>query len=98
MPLNIGGKVPFQLRKRIKDKYGEDYQVAVIGPGGENLVPFASINHDYGRQAGRGGVGAVMGSKKLKAIVVHGTKAIPVADPGRVQESRTGFIQSLQTG
>jgi aldehyde:ferredoxin oxidoreductase len=75
------GHGTISVEKSIKDKYGEDYQVAVIGPGGENLVPFASINHDYGRQAGRGGVGAVMGSKKLKAIVVHGTKAIPVADP-----------------
>ena len=72
--------------------------MAVIGPGGENLVPFASINHDYGRQAGRGGVGTVMGSKKLKAIVVHGTKSIPVADTGRLSKSRHGIIQGLQRG
>jgi aldehyde:ferredoxin oxidoreductase len=43
-------------------------------------VAYASINHDYGRQAGRGGVGAVMGSKRVKAIVIRGTKSIPVAD------------------
>ena len=52
----------------------------MIGPGGENGVSFACINHDYGRQAGRGGVGTVMGVKKVKAIVLHGTKSIPVAD------------------
>jgi len=81
------GQGTISVEKSIKDKYGEDYQVAVIGPGGENLVPFASINHDYGRQAGRGGVGAVMGSKKLKAIAVHGTKAIPVADTQGYQKA-----------
>jgi aldehyde:ferredoxin oxidoreductase len=74
------GKGTISVEKMMKDKFGEEYQIAVIGPGGENLVSYAHINHDYGRQAGRGGVGAVMGSKKVKAIVVHGTKNIPVAD------------------
>lgn len=64
----------------LKKELGEDFQIAVIGPGGENLVKFACINHDFGRQAGRAGVGAVMGSKRLKAIAVHGTKSIPVAN------------------
>jgi aldehyde:ferredoxin oxidoreductase len=77
---DLWGKTTFLVEKQFKEKLGEEYQIATIGPGGENLVPYASINHDYGRQAGRGGVGAVMGSKKLKAIVVHGTKSIPVAD------------------
>ena len=74
------GKGTITVEKSFKEKFGEEFQVAVIGPGGENLVSFASINHDYGRQAGRGGVGTVMGSKKLKAIVVHGTMSIPVAN------------------
>ena len=64
----------------LKKELGEDFQIATVGPGGENLVKFACISHDFGRQAGRAGVGAVMGSKKLKAIAVHGTKDIPVAD------------------
>lgn len=68
------------LEKHFKEKFGEDFQVALIGPGGENGVSFACINHDYGRQAGRGGVGTVMGSKRLKAIVIRGTKSIPVAN------------------
>jgi len=74
------GKATFAVEKQFKEKLGEEFQVAVIGVGGENLVPYACINHDYGRQAGRGGVGAVMGSKKVKAIVIHGTKPILVAD------------------
>jgi aldehyde:ferredoxin oxidoreductase len=77
---DLWGQATFAVEKQFKEKLGEEYQVAVIGVGGENLVSYACINHDYGRQAGRGGVGAVMGSKKIKAIVVHGTKSIPVAN------------------
>ena len=74
------GKNTIPVEKELKEKLGEEFQIAVIGPGGENGVPFASINHDYGRQAGRGGVGTVMGSKRLKAIAIRGTKSIPVAN------------------
>ncbi len=74
------GKGSMTVEKMMKDKFGEEFQCAVIGPAGENMVSFAHINHDFGRQAGRGGVGAVMGSKKVKAIVVRGTKSVPVAD------------------
>src|SRR5512137_112377 len=78
---SLWGKGAIDVEVELKHKYGEEYQVAAIGPGGENLVLYACINHDFGRQAGRGGVGAVMGSKKVKAIVIHGTKSVPVADP-----------------
>jgi len=74
------GQGTIAVEKQFKEKFGEDFQIAVIGPGGENVVSYACINHDFGRQAGRGGVGAVMGVKKVKAIVIHGTKSIPVAD------------------
>lgn len=77
---DLWGQKTFAVEKQFKEKLGEEFQIAVIGPGGENLAPYACVNHDYGRQAGRGGVGAVMGSKKVKAIVIHGTKSIPVAD------------------
>src|SRR5512139_1345060 len=77
---SLWGKGAIDVEVDLKHKYGEEFQIAAIGPGGENLVLYACINHDFGRQAGRGGVGAVMGSKKLKAIVLHGTKSVPVAD------------------
>ena len=77
---SLWGKGAIDVEVEFKHKYGEEYQIAAIGPGGENQVLYACINHDFGRQAGRGGVGAVMGSKKLKAIVLHGTKSVPVAD------------------
>jgi len=77
---DLWGKGTFAVEKHFKEKLGEEFQVAVIGPGGENLVPYACINHDYGRQAGRGGVGTVMGVKKVKAIVIRGTKSVHVAN------------------
>jgi aldehyde:ferredoxin oxidoreductase len=78
---SLWGRGAIDVEEELKNKYGEEFQVAVIGPGGENQVLYACINHDFGRQAGRGGVGAVMGSKNVKAIVIHGTKSVPVADP-----------------
>jgi aldehyde:ferredoxin oxidoreductase len=66
--------------KNLRSLLGDDYQIITIGPAGENRVRYACISHDFGRQAGRTGVGAVMGSKNLKAIAVKGTGSIPVAD------------------
>ena len=74
------GQGSMTAEKNFKDHLGEDYQIITIGPAGENRVRYACISHDFGRQAGRTGVGAVMGSKNLKAIVVKGTGSIPVAD------------------
>ena len=69
-----------QTVKKVKEKEG-DCQVLSIGPAGENLVRFASIMNQAHRAFGRGGVGAVMGSKGLKAIVVkNGTKKFPAQD------------------
>src|SRR5229473_644204 len=68
---------------RLGERLGPRFQMAVIGPAGENLVRFATISHDN-RHAGRGGLGAVMGSKKLKAIAVAGSQAVDVADQSRV--------------
>ncbi len=56
-------------------------EVVAIGPAGENLVSFATINNNYWRCAGRTGVGAVLGSKKVKAIVFHGSKKRSPARP-----------------
>jgi len=55
-------------------------RVAVIGKAGENMVKFACINADWGRNAGRTGMGAVLGSKNLKAIVVNGHRDLPIYD------------------
>jgi len=62
---------------------GPRFHTAIIGPAGENLVRYATISHDN-RHAGRGGLGAVMGSKKLKAVAVAGSQRVEVADPAAV--------------
>lgn len=80
------GADTFSTERRLKELYGRDCGVVCIGPAGENQVLFASINSDYYRQAARGGVGAVMGSKNLKAVVVSGNKGVGCADPAGLME------------
>ncbi len=70
-------------------------RVAAIGPAGENLVQMACIMHDVTRAAGRPGLGAVMGAKNLKAIVVHGDQEKPVHDRARFVRARAEFARSL---
>ncbi|MCG8507834.1 MAG: hypothetical protein MI741_01280, partial [Rhodospirillales bacterium] len=69
---HLWGKDIFECDDALKAEYGKKLASAVIGPAGENLIPMAVIAHDgrHTRVAGRGGMGAVMGSKKLKAIVI----------------------------
>jgi aldehyde:ferredoxin oxidoreductase len=69
----------------LKARLGPDYQVASIGPAGERAVRYATISHD-GRHAGRGGSGAVLGSKNLKAIAVRGTQRCEWARPRELAE------------
>jgi aldehyde:ferredoxin oxidoreductase len=90
------GKGAFDVEDEFKKKYGEEFQIAAIGQGGENGVLYACVNHDIGRQAGRGGVGAVMGSKKVKAIVLHGTKSIPVADVAGLRTAALALFKACK--
>jgi aldehyde:ferredoxin oxidoreductase len=69
----------------LKEGLGPGYQVASIGPAGEHLVRYATISHD-GRHAGRGGSGAVLGSKNLKAVAVRGTRRCEWAHPRELTE------------
>ena len=80
------GLTTLDTEKAVKERLGHRRRVACIGPAGENLVRFASITNDGGRQAARTGPGAVMGSKNLKAIAVKGTKSVPVCDPDALNE------------
>ncbi len=69
---DLWGMNVFDTERTLKDRVGKRCSVACIGPAGENLVYFANVMNDEHRAAGRTGIGAVMGSKKLKAIVVGG--------------------------
>lgn len=64
----------------LQSRFGSEYKTATIGPAGEKLVPYATVSHD-GRHAGRGGSGAVLGSKNIKAIAVRGTRRVQWANP-----------------
>ena len=77
----LKGATCLEAEGLIKEHLGtHSVHVATIGIGGENLVRFACVNADWSRNAGRTGVGAVMGSKNLKAIVVRGSRDLPVHD------------------
>lgn len=81
---HLWGKTTWETDDIIRENLGdEDVQIASIGPAGENLVRAACIINNGARAAGRCGLGAVMGSKNLKAIAVRGTGGISVADPAR---------------
>ncbi|MDN5320343.1 MAG: aldehyde:ferredoxin oxidoreductase [Thermococcaceae archaeon] len=78
---HLWGKRVSETTDKLLEEFGDKKaRVACIGPAGEKLVRFASIMNDKHRAAGRSGVGAVMGSKNLKAVVVRGTKKVEVAD------------------
>jgi aldehyde:ferredoxin oxidoreductase len=78
------------IREELEDN---EVRVAQCGPAGEKLVRFANIMHDVNRAAGRTGLGAVMGSKNLKAIAVRGTGVVESADPEALQKIRSRFIE-----
>ena len=77
---DVWGKGTYETNDWIYAKYGKGVGVLNIGQGGENMVRYAVVRSLEGRAGGRPGMGAVMGSKLLKAIVAKGTKAIPQAD------------------
>jgi aldehyde:ferredoxin oxidoreductase len=76
----IWGETTFETERKLKEAHGRDVGVLTIGPSGENMVKYATVISQEGRSGGRPGMGAVMGSKNLKAIVFKGTKNIPLAD------------------
>jgi aldehyde:ferredoxin oxidoreductase len=80
---DLWGMVTDATTARLAERFGPDYHGAVIGPAGEHCVRYATVSH-ANRHAGRGGLGAVMGSKRLKAVLVAGSQRVPVADPAGV--------------
>jgi aldehyde:ferredoxin oxidoreductase len=90
------GMKSLDLEKRLKEDLGEDFEIATIGPAGENGILFSCITHDFGRQAGRTGQGAVMGSKRLKAIAVRGNQSLHVHDRTGLTRHVTDIIKRTQ--
>ena len=94
---HLWGLEIMDTEEKLKAEVGERLaRVCEIGPAGENLVRIAGIVNDFKDIAGRAGLGAVMGSKKLKAIVVRGSKNVPLADAAKVKEVGRWVADTLQ--
>jgi len=78
---DLWGLGAFEAERRLMKEHGRGVGILIIGPAGENLVKYATVVSQRGRSGGRPGMGTVMGSKKLKALVLLGSKEIQVADP-----------------
>lgn len=90
---DLWGLKTSECEKRLKEKYGKEAGVAQIGPAGEHLSYMAAIMNDEHRAAARGGSGAVMGSKKLKAVVVRRDGKTPVADQSKLSKIQWEIIR-----
>ena len=78
---HLWGQKTYPVEQAIRQELGDEkIRVAQIGPAGENLVLYSAVMHDVNRAAGRNGLGALMGSKKLKAVAVRGTLKVAVAE------------------
>jgi aldehyde:ferredoxin oxidoreductase len=91
------GLTSFETEAHLKDIYGRNAGVVSIGQAGENLVKFAVVVSQEGRAGGRPGMGAVMGSKNLKAIVFEGFNEVPVAYPHELKELITSGYREIMT-
>jgi aldehyde:ferredoxin oxidoreductase len=83
---DLWGLPAAEAEAKLRERIGKAWRVASIGPAGENLVKYATVSHD-GRHAGRGGLGAVLGSKLLKAVAVKPATKVASADPRGVLEA-----------
>ncbi len=93
---DLWGLKTSECERILKERHGYECAVVTIGPAGENLVKYANIIHDFGRAGGRPGIGAVLGSKRVKAIVVKGSRDIPVHDLDRLIELLKDAINFLK--
>ncbi len=97
--LNAGdlwGLDTFTTERKLRERHGRNLGILCIGPAGENLVKFATVISQEGRSGGRPGMGAVMGSKKLKALVIKGSKDIPLADPKKYRQLAADAYRAIK--
>ena len=95
---DLWGMDTWPTEEAIRAKMGDQrVRACTIGPAGERLVRFANLTNDRGRQAGRTGLGAVMGSKLVKALAIRGTQSVQVADMDKLCESARALGEIAQT-
>ena len=95
---DLWGKDTFETTTILREREGDKARAAVIGPAGEKLVNLACIITDgkHGRALGRCGVGAVMGSKNLKAVVANGTKSVSIADKDAIKKINKSMAAAIK--
>ncbi|WP_397470789.1 aldehyde ferredoxin oxidoreductase family protein [Pyrofollis japonicus] len=94
---DLWGLDAFTTHDKLTERYGKNAGFLIIGPAGENLVRYATVVAQKGRSGGRPGMGAVMGSKKLKAIVVKGTKRPELFDPDKYMKFAREAIRETKS-
>ena len=93
---DLWGSDSYATQERVREAMGDPKaRVACIGQAGENQIKMAAVMNDHGRAAGRTGMGAVMGSKKLKAIGVRGKARVPLAEPDEFKGTVRQIIAAL---
>jgi len=93
---HLWGKDTNETEDLLQKELGEQVKVACIGPAGEKLSLISAIINNKGRAAARSGLGALMGAKNLKAVVVEGAIKVPLADEGKVNELRKMHLPTLE--
>ncbi|MFQ6111628.1 MAG: aldehyde ferredoxin oxidoreductase N-terminal domain-containing protein, partial [Nitrospinota bacterium] len=93
---HLWGKPTNEVEDILHAETDEDAKIASIGPAGEKLVRFSCIMNDKHRAAGRSGVGAAMGSKNLKAVVVRGTRGVALADGKGYREVALDVLHKIK--
>jgi aldehyde:ferredoxin oxidoreductase len=94
----LWGKDTHETEDILKEELGESASVAAIGPVGENLCAGGLIANDRHHNMAHSGVGSVMGSKRLKAIVTQGSKSFPIAYPEKIADIRRRWVQLFKNG
>ena len=94
----LWGKDTYETEDLLKEKYGSKAQVACIGPSGEKLSKIAAVITTKGKAAARSGLGALMGSKKLKAVVVIGSEKLKISKPDEFEILRKKYMKQIKDG
>ncbi len=92
----LWGKDCLETEDMLKEAHGKETSVACIGPAGEQLSLISAVINEKGRAAGRSGVGAVMGSKRLKAVAVRGNMKVSMADEAGAKQLRREYVKQLK--
>lgn len=95
---HLWGRDCYEIEDWAKASLGKEVEAACIGPSGEKLALIAGVVHCKGRVAARSGLGAVMGSKRLKMVAVRGSRELPLADVETVNTVRRTYVKEITSG